>query len=328
MRENGSSLLCFAGHHQAMKFEPLTPVTDARPYSLAICFTVWNRSDLFMASFKSLLRQLDGIQAGIWIFDNGSDRQTRALIEELTSAEHRVFKTFLPENMGIPFVVNIFSLMLTQDSQYAGYKAPDHVMLADADAYFKKPLRDMVEILESDSLFEIVSGHDSVEHASATTRLYNTARDEVITVKEKAVERGLCLMMRKGFLAACVPLPHDSNQDVDWQLTRLHANSIEARKSKLVAVDYVAHIGLYDSTWHPVGVPADRAEMIEIDQILDQEDLWTPDRRARMERYCSHFNLEITPPAKKALRASGRIAMHDRLSRLIRGWRSERAGNP
>src|SRR5262245_30343581 len=203
-----------------MKFEPLKPPADARAHSLAVCFTVWNRSDLFLASFKSLLRQLEGIQCGIWIFDNGSDAQTRALIEGLTSAEHRLFKIFLPENMGIPFVVNIFSLMLTQDSRYAGYKAPDHVMLADADAYFKKPLRDMVEILESDSLFEIVSGHDSVEHPSATTRLYATARGEVVTAKEKAVERGLCLMMRKGFLAACVPLPHDSNQDVDWQLTR------------------------------------------------------------------------------------------------------------
>jgi hypothetical protein len=155
-------------------------------YSLAVCFPVWNRPDLFRASFASLLRQLGGIEAGIWIFDNGSDAQTRQLIEGLSSAEHRLFKICLPQNMGIPFVVNNFSLMLTQDCDYAAYRAPNHVMLADADAYFKKPVRDMVEILESDSQFAIVSGHDSIEHASVAQHQH-TLRGETILVKEKAV---------------------------------------------------------------------------------------------------------------------------------------------
>jgi len=84
-------------------------------YSLAVCYPVWNRWDLFQASFASLLRQLSGIEAGIWIFDNGSDAETRERIQDLSSAEHRLFKVFLPQNMGLPFVVNIFSQMVTQD---------------------------------------------------------------------------------------------------------------------------------------------------------------------------------------------------------------------
>src|SRR3954465_5499828 len=132
-------------------------------YSLAVCFPVWNRPDLFEVSYTSLLRQLGGIDATIWIFDNGSDAGTRALIHGLKTTECRLFKIFLPQNMGLPFVANIFSQLLTQDCDYAAYRAPMNVMLADADAYFKRPVRDMIEILESKDL-AIVSGHDSIEH--------------------------------------------------------------------------------------------------------------------------------------------------------------------
>ena len=104
-------------------------------------------------------------------------------------------------------------------------------------------------------------------------------------VKVKSIERGLCLIMRKEVLAGCVPFPHDVNQGVDWQLMEWHPNSIAAQNRRLAAVDYVSHLGLYDSTWHAVGVPAERAEMAEIDQILEQEGLLTPDRRERMARY-------------------------------------------
>src|SRR5438477_8614496 len=136
-------------------------MNELNAYSLAVCFPVWNRCDLFQASFASLLRQLEGIEAGIWIFDNGSDAQTRKHIESLSTAPHRLFKVFLPQNMGIPFVVNTFSQILTQDCEYAGYRAPTHLMVADADAYFKKPIKDMIEILESYSHFAVISGHDS-----------------------------------------------------------------------------------------------------------------------------------------------------------------------
>jgi Glycosyl transferase family 2 len=254
-----------------------------KEYSLAVCYPAWNRPDLFQASYASLLRQLDGIEAAIWIFDNGSDRQTRELIEGLSSAEHRLFKVFLPQNMGLPFVASIFSQILTQDCDYASYRAPTHVMLADADAYFKKPVREMIEILEGDDL-AIVSGHDSIEHES-TAQFAHAFRDGTTTVRVKSIERGLCLIMRKEMLAACVPLPHHTNMNVDWELMHWHSNSTSARKLQVGAVDYVAHIGLYNSTWHSTGVPANEAEVAEINQILEAEGLLTTDRRARMERF-------------------------------------------
>jgi Glycosyl transferase family 2 len=267
-------------------------------YSLAVCFTVWNRCDLFRASYASLLRQLDGIETAIWIFDNGSDEPTRRFIEGLSSAEHRLFKVFLPQNMGIPFVVNLFSQVLTQDCDYAGYRAPAHVMLADADAYFKKPVREMIEILEGYEL-GIVSGHDSVEHGS-TRQLAHPAPDGTTIVNLKSIERGLCLIMRKETLAACVPLPHDTNMNVDWELMHWHPSSVSACERRVGAVDYVAHIGLYDSTWHSTGVPANRTEVAEINQILEREGLLSAERRARMERFCQEglqpeYKRQFTP---------------------------------
>ena len=259
-------------------------MSEHNAYPLAVCFPVWNRPDLFQASFRSLLRQLKGIEAAIWIFDNGSDAPTRELIEGLSSEEHRLFKLFLPQNMGIPFVVNIFSQSLTQDCDFADYRAPTHVMVADSDAYFKKPVRDMIEILESYSHFAVISGHDSIEHKSVT-QLTKTFRAEMTTIKVKSIERGLCLIMRKQILAACVPFPHHRDRDVDWELMNWHPNSVSARTRQLAAVDYVAHLGLYDSTWHPVGVPANSAEIAEINQILEREGLLSPDRRSRMEKY-------------------------------------------
>ncbi|MEA3189279.1 MAG: hypothetical protein QOD99_3109 [Chthoniobacter sp.] len=259
-------------------------MSEQNAYSLAVCFPVWNRWDLFQASFSSLLGQLDGVEAGIWIFDNGSDAQTREHIEGLSSAQHRLFKVFLPQNMGIPFVVNIFSQILTQDCEYAGYRAPTHVMVADADAYFKKPIKDMIEILESYSHFGVISGHDSIEHESVAEFAY-PLRGETTMVKVKSIERGLCLVMRKEILSACVPFPHHRDKDVDWELMKWHPNSICARTRQLAVVDYVAHLGLYDSTWDPVGAPSNPAEITEINQILEQEGLLSPERRARMEKY-------------------------------------------
>jgi Glycosyl transferase family 2 len=258
-------------------------MNNPNPYSLAVCLPVWNRGDLFQASFSSLLRQLDGISAGIWVFDNGSEAPTRQFIESLNSAEHRLFKVFLPQNMGLPFVANIFSQILSQDCDYAGYRAPTHVMLADADAYFKKPVREMIEILEAHDL-AIVSGHDSIEHKS-TDEFAHPVRDGTATVRVKTIERGLCLLMRKETLAACIPLPHDTNMNVDWELMHWHPSSIAALKGRVGAVDHVAHIGLYDSTWHSTGVPANEAEVAEINQILEDEGLLTTERRARMEQF-------------------------------------------
>lgn len=273
-------------------------MSDEKEYSLAVCYPVWNRRDLFEASFNSLLRQLDGIQAAIWVFDNGSEKETRDFIAGLTSGEHRLFKVFLPQNMGLPFVANLFSQILTQDCDFAGYRAPSHVMLADADAYFKKPVREMIEILEQHDL-EILSGHDSVEHES-TGQLTHAFPNGTTTVRVKSIERGLCLILRKEALAACVPIPHHTNMNVDWELMQWHPSSATARQGRVGAVNYVAHIGLYDSTYHSTGVPADLAEVTEINQILEREGLLTPERRERMERFCREglqpgYNEQFTP---------------------------------
>jgi hypothetical protein len=256
--------------------------------SLAVCYPVWDRPDLFKASFASLERQLVGVEAGIWIFDNGSNVPTRQLIESLESQNHPLFKIFLPENMGIPFVVNMFHGMVTQNCSYTNHYAPSHVMLADADAYFKKPIRDMIEVLESNTHFAIISGHDSIEHPALAEHQME-AGTVTMTVKEKDVERGLCLIMRTEILGACVSIPHHRDRDVDWELMKWHPNSTSARSRKVPAVDYVAHIGLYDSTWLPTGVPADEAEIAEINQILEREGLLSPERRSRMEEYCRRF---------------------------------------
>ena len=74
-------------------------------------FPVWNCPDLFEASYASLLRQLDGVDASIWIIDNGSDAPTKLAIAKAHSERHSTFKVTLPANMGIPFAVNIFSRM-------------------------------------------------------------------------------------------------------------------------------------------------------------------------------------------------------------------------
>jgi hypothetical protein len=97
--------------------------------------------------------------------------------------------------MGIPFVVNVFAQMLTQDCDYVGYRAPSHIMLADADGYFKGPIPDMIDILEADSKAGIISGHDSVEHAAGNEYRF-PIRGRSILVKEKSSERGTCLVMR------------------------------------------------------------------------------------------------------------------------------------
>ena len=259
--------------------------------SLAICFSVWGRPDLLKVCFESLIPQLDGIEASVWIFDNGSDAPTRDVIESLKSDKHRLFKIGFPQNMGIPFVVNVFSQMLTQNCDFVGYHSASHIMVADSDIYFKRPILEMIEILEADSQAGIISGHDSVEYAALNEYSYSL-RDGPRLVKEKSLERGACLIMKKDILAACVPFPHSKRGSVDWELMTWNANSMEKRRLKVLAVDSVVHLGLYDSTWHPMGVPADQAEVDEINQVLTQEGLFSPARKMRMEKYCQAFKLQ------------------------------------
>jgi len=267
-------------------------------HSLAICFPVWNRADLFEASYASLLRQLDGVDASIWIIDNGSDAPTKLAIAKAHSERHSTFRVTLPANMGIPYAVNAFSRMAELSCPFANHQPASHVMIADADCYFKKPIRDLIEILEGSPDAGAIAGHDSIEHEAGRSYVVTTGSGERV-VKEKAIERGLCLLMRREILAGCVPFPTDTLLDFDWQIGQLHANSIEALGLKMLAVDNVVHLGVYDSTWHPVGVPADAGQLQEIDSLLRELNLMSPARRQRMESYRSHYGL--TQPREPSL---------------------------
>jgi len=267
-------------------------------HSLAICFPVWNRADLFEASYASLLRQLDGVDASIWIIDNGSDAPTKQSIAKAHSERHSIFKVTLPANMGIPYAVNVFSRMTELSCPFTNHQPARHVMIVDADCYFKRPVRELIEILEGSPNAGAIAGHDSIEHEVRRSYVFATGSGERV-VKEKAVERGLCLLMRREILAGCVPFPTDTPVDFDWQIGQRHANSIEALGLKMLAVDNVVHIGVYDSTWHPVGVPADASQLHEIDSLLTELNLMSPARRQRMELYRSHFGL--TQPREPSL---------------------------
>lgn len=259
-------------------------------HSLAVCFPVWNRADLFEASCASLLRQLDGIDASIWIVDNGSDSPTKLAIAKAHSERHTIFKVTLPANMGIPYAVNVFSRMAELTCPFANHRPADYVLIADADCYFKRPVRELIEILSGFPKAGAIAGHDSIEHEARRSYVFATGGGERM-VKEKAVERGLCLLMRREVLAGCVPFPTDTAVDFDWQLGLLHANSIKALGLKILAVDHVVHLGVYDSTWHPVGVPADAGQLDEIDSLLTELNLMSPTRRLRMEHYRRHYGL-------------------------------------
>src|SRR5438477_640990 len=64
----------------------------------------------------------------------------------------------------------------------------------------------------------------------------------------EGIEPGLFPVMRKSILSACVPFPHHRNTDEDWELMTWHTNSTSARTRQLAVVDYVEHLGIYDTT--------------------------------------------------------------------------------
>lgn len=219
-------------------------------FSLGICIPVWNRGDLFALAFDSLLRQLKGIDATIWIFDNGSDQKTKNIIQDISNGEsHKIIKVFLPQNMGIPYVVNVFARAINEDCDFAGYHSPQFVLLMDADAYFKKPVIDLITILESDYGIGLVSGHDSIEHVAISQNEQEINGRKVI-LKEKENERMITMLMRKDEFLHNYPFPHHRNRDVDWEIAQWNPNSMVKRKRKIVvAADYVLHLGMNKSTW-------------------------------------------------------------------------------
>lgn len=247
--------------------------TKQRP-SLAICIPVWNRGHLFRIGFASLLRNLKGVDATIWIFDNGSDKKTRKVVEAVESVEHRIHKVFFPENMGIPYAVNIFAQVIHENCDYSNYRSPQYVMLMDSDAYFKKPIKDLVRLCRDIYAIGVLSGHDSIEHE--TVREWGVkSGGKKFTLKEKKNERMLTMLMKKEEFSRCYPFPHYRNRDVDWEIAQWNPNSMKKRGKKiLIAPCYVLHLGIKASTWNTSKkILESQQEIQEVKKILKKNKL-------------------------------------------------------
>lgn len=242
-------------------------------YSLAIFIPVWNRGDIFKICFDSLIKNLNGIDAAIWIFDNGSDKETRKIIEGISSDKIRINKVFFSENMGIPYAANVFSRAIREDCDYTGYKSPQYVLIMDADAYFKNPVKDLIEIMSCGDYCDVgvISGHDSIEHSAIKTKS-KKIRGKKVDFKLKENERMISMLMRKDEFLQCYPFPHYRNRDVDWEIAQWNPNSMMKRKRKIVvACGYVLHLGIGKTTWDKSGeVLASEEEIEEVNKILEE----------------------------------------------------------
>lgn len=250
----------------------ITP-SHRRP-SLGICIPVWNRGPIFLVAFRSLLQQLGGIDATIWIFDNGSDAPTRKILFDLQAERHRIIKTYLPENMGIPYVTNVFLKAVQEPCGYNGHLPPDYLMVMDADAYFKKPVIDLIGILEKDYSVGLVSGHDSPEH-EPVSEFDMEVNERQVHLKEKTNERMITMLMRKEEMLYNYPFAHYRNRDVDWEITTWGPQSLRQRSRRLlVACGHVLHLGASRSTWNQAG-PAQETqeELDEVRALLEQNGI-------------------------------------------------------
>jgi glycosyltransferase involved in cell wall biosynthesis len=239
-------------------------------FSLGICIPVWNRGPIFAIAFESLMRQLAGIRSSIWIFDNGSDQETKDIIHTIAGNESQVVhKVFFPENMGIPYVANVFAKVIQEDCDYVGYHSPQYVMMMDADAYFKEPIIDLLSVFTIHYGVGLVSGHDSIEHATVKEDIW-PINNRQITIREKTNERMLTMVMRTEEFLLNYPFPHYRNRDVDWEIAQWNPNSLIKRNRKLVVLPgYVLHLGVNISTWDTSGQQLERPEeMEEVTKIL------------------------------------------------------------
>lgn len=231
--------------------------------TLGICIPVWNRGEIFSIAIQSLLRQLEGIDATIWLFDNGSDPATQKTVFNVQSDNYRIVKTFFPKNMGIPYATNVFLKAIQENGDFGGYSTPDYLMVMDADAYFQKPIIDLIYILENDYSVGLVSGHDSIEHP-AINEFEEQVFGRNLHIKEKMNERMITMLMRKEEMLYNYPFAHYRNRDVDWEITTWSPYSLLSRKRRLLVVcDYVLHLGANKSTWNPNESQSETQEELE-----------------------------------------------------------------
>jgi glycosyltransferase involved in cell wall biosynthesis len=236
--------------------------------TIGICIPVLNRGILFKICFDSLIRQLGNIHATICIYDNGSDDETIKIIQDIKCSDHRIIKTFLPQNMGIPYVANLFANLIKENCEFVNYSAPRFTMIMDADAYFKKPIRDLLDLFSQFPIMGLLSGHDSLEHATINQTVIKI-NDNITLLKEKDNERMLTMIMHRDDFIACYPFPHHRNKDVDWELTQWSLNSVKRRLKKIyVACDYVLHLGFENSTWQSNNAIKNHTQQ-EIDEVQE-----------------------------------------------------------
>jgi glycosyltransferase involved in cell wall biosynthesis len=259
---------------------------------IAVCIPVWNRSDIIAASLQSLSKGLAGVEAHIYIFDNGSEIETRNLVFNLSNPEHKLFKMFLPSNFGIPYVVNAFRSLISQNCDLVNLRKPDFVMLMDSDAYFTRPIYPLLDILNTDYGVSVVSGHDSFEHKHKDKRSYRVGAED-IHVKVKLNERMLCLMMRREEFEAFDSFPTYRTRDVDWEIFFWNRMSLAVRRRVLVAANWVLHLGQFDSTWNSQPVPASIDEIEKITSVLEREGLLIPQRKEAANRQRRELITEI-----------------------------------
>lgn len=255
---------------------------------ISICVPVLGRGDLLCASVESLIKAVRGLDATIYIFDNGSDPATVRVIQSLKSCAVKIVKIFFSENHGIPYVVNVFKDLISNSCELVKMSAPEYVMLMDADAYFKKPIKPLLQLLNTHYGFAVISGHDSVEHHAHASHVLKVNKKN-IQAKEKKNERMICLVMRREEFANFAPFPTYRNRDVDWEIFYWNKNSLHARSRRMLAVDWVTHLGQFDSTWHSNGVPASKKELESIVSTLRKLRLLTKARarNAKIQLVCN-----------------------------------------
>jgi glycosyltransferase involved in cell wall biosynthesis len=242
---------------------------------LAICIPVWNRGEIFKICFDSILQNISGLDVSIWIYDNSSDSKTKDIIHQLHTNKCELYKIFLPQNMGIPYVVNHFCKSIIENCDFISYKLPDYTLILDSDAYFKDQIEDLIWLLEKDFDIGIISGHDSIEHQSINER-YARINGKKRLIKDKQNERMISMLLKREELLGCYPFPHHRNRDVDWELTQWNNNSMKKRSRKVTVVcDYVLHLGLAVSTWQSnKAIPNHSEEEIkEVKKILDKNNI-------------------------------------------------------
>lgn len=271
-----------------------------RKYSLGICIPVWNRGEVFAVAFEALRKQLAGIDASVWLFDNGSDPDTVRIVQSIQGSDNlSIVKTFFPENRGIPYVANLFSKAIQEKGDFAGVKPPDYALIMDADAYFQRPISHLLEILETDYSVGLVSGHDSIEHPSLK-EMHLTIQGQPILVKEKDNERMISMLMRTEEFLLNYPFAHYRNRDVDWEITQWGSNALKKRFRRLfVACDYVLHLGINSSTWNEeTSLLATREELDAVNSILTKAGLNSSNKHIEKEETNTDSAAEVSRPSR------------------------------